>query len=255
MYCAARRTEVYRNVSHTGTSAESREVDKVTANRVFFAPLADEDPLSGIRLVAAGRQQEESCMARARIIALSGEVATGKTEVTSHLARLLPDWEQLHVGDLFREYAAARGMSVIKVSHLPNEVHREFDERARELIRQANNLIVEGRMSGVLAQGIEGVLTVFLYAPMETRARRYLGREGVKTEADAQHEIQYRDVRDRSKLRQVYQLQDYRGRENYHLMINSGLFSPEQIAALIVAAVERGFATPSGPPTVEPSSG
>lgn len=181
-------------------------------------------------------------MIRARVIAISGEVATGKTQVATALADRLPDWQRLHIGHLFREYAAGQGLSVARVSHLPNEVHRTFDERVKQMMRQADGLIVEGRMAGVLAQGIEGALAVFLYASVETRVARYRMREDVASDDDARHEIQYRDVRDRSKLRQVYGLQDYRDRQHYHLLINTDLFAADEVAALILAAAERKFA-------------
>lgn len=181
-------------------------------------------------------------MIRARVIAISGEVATGKTQVATALAARLKGWQRLHIGQLFRDYAADQGLSVARVSHLPNEVHRAFDKRVNERMRQANGLIVEGRMAGVLAQGIEGALAVFLYAPIGTRVARYRTREQLTSDDDALHEIEYRDVRDRSKLRQVYGLQDYRDREYYHLLINTGLFGADEVATLIMAAAERDFA-------------
>lgn len=196
-------------------------------------------------------------MIRARVIAISGEVATGKTEVAAALARLLPDWERIHIGRLFRDYAASQGLSVARVSHLPNEVHRMFDERVKEQMRQATGLIVEGRMAGVLARDIPRALAVFLYAPMATRVERYQKREKLASDEEALQEIQYRDVRDRSKLRQVYGLQDYRDRENYHLLINTALFQPDAIAAVILRAAAQDFApiTVAPPGGFAPSSG
>jgi cytidylate kinase len=175
-------------------------------------------------------------MIRAKIITIAGEVAAGKSELTASLTRLLPNWQILHIGRQFKAYAESQGLGSVKVSHLPNEVHRAFDERVLAEMQAAERLIVEGRMAGVLARGIPGVFSVLLYAPVATRASRYRGKTPDITGEDAVHEVQYRDVRDRAKQRQVYGLRDPRDQDLYHLQINTAFFSPDEAAQLVVAS-------------------
>lgn len=176
---------------------------------------------------------------KVRIIAVAGEVSAGKSEVAMALRDLLPDWEQLHIGKAWRAYAERHGLGMVKSSHVSDEVYRAFDEEILAQMRTTEKLLVEGRMAGVLARPISDALSVWLYAPLSARVSRYRGKTTLTSDDDAIHEIQYRDVRDRAKLRQVYGLQDYRDHEFYHLTINTGYFEPADAAELIKRAAER----------------
>lgn len=174
-----------------------------------------------------------------RVIAVAGEVATGKSEVSRVLQQLLPGWRLLHIGRMFRAYAESRGLGSVKASNVANDVYRDFDEQVLMEMRTGEHLIIEGRMAGMLAQNIPGTFSTWLYAPLPARISRYRAKTELPGDDDAMHEIQYRDVRDRAKLRQVYGLQDYRDREFYHLQVDTAFFAPADAARLILTATGR----------------
>src|SRR5712692_8040694 len=86
------------------------------------------------------------------IITVGGLPGTG----TSTLCRLLEQelgLPYVYAGQIFRQEAAARGMSLEDLNRLAltdERVDRALDERQLEFLRK-DNVILEGRMSGWLA--------------------------------------------------------------------------------------------------------
>ncbi|MGQ9625714.1 MAG: cytidylate kinase family protein [Anaerolineae bacterium] len=172
---------------------------------------------------------------RARIITITGEVATGKTAIVSALLEFLPSWRAIHIGQKFRDYAEARGLTVQNISELPDEIHLEFDGNVKRELETGENIICEGRMAGILAQGIPDSIKVLCFAPLEVRMKRYAERENVTLEK-AEEEILYRDKRDSEKLRRIYGITNYLHPQFYDLKIDTSIYKPKDIARLILSS-------------------
>ncbi|HLI05901.1 MAG TPA: cytidylate kinase family protein [Ktedonobacteraceae bacterium] len=175
-----------------------------------------------------------------RAITISGEVATGKSSLADAVIALLPGWKRVNTGQRFRDFSAARGMSIQQVSILPDEVHKAFDNSQRELLKEESNIVVEGRLSGWLAHGLDDVLKVYCYAPLDVRAERYMRREHVD-QARAVADIEYRDSRDVEKFKRIYGVDDYRAPEFYDLLVDTSKHTPEELAQQVVKALQEDY--------------
>jgi len=175
----------------------------------------------------------------ARVITISGEIATGTSTLAAALVDLQPGWRLSKTGDRFREYCQLHGLSLLDVGSLPDEVHRAFDLEQRAMLEDEQRLVVEGRLAGWLARDLPDVFRVFCHAPLAVRVSRYAQREqadGTRSLADIRH----RDRGDREKYRQVYGLVDYRASEFYQLVLSTAKASPRELAEVV--ALRAGLA-------------
>jgi cytidylate kinase len=168
-----------------------------------------------------------------RIITISGEVCSGKSTIASTLAAMLPTWTRVNTGEKFREFCALQGMTIKQVSHLPDDIHRQFDDWQTKLLLSRSNTIVEGRLSGWLACELNDVLRVYCYASLDIRIQRYMEREKVPIDK-AISDIEYRDKGDLEKFRHVYQISDYRDPHFYHLQVDTSKQTPVKLANIII---------------------
>jgi predicted cytidylate kinase len=168
-----------------------------------------------------------------RAIAISGEAGTGKSTISSCLIDLLPNWNYINTGQRFRDFCDSKGMSIQQVSHIPDEVHREFDRLQTELLQTESNVIIEGRLAGWLAREIKDVFKVYCHAPLEIRAKRYMSRHSVNYE-HAVADIDYRDSNDRLKFEKIYSVEDYREHRFYNLILDTSTLSPLELAKSIL---------------------
>lgn len=168
-----------------------------------------------------------------RAITISGEAGSGKSSISTCLIDLLPNWKYVNTGQRFRDFCDSKGMSIQQVSHISDEIHREFDRIQKELLQTEINIIVEGRLAGWLARETKDVYRVYCYAPLDIRARRYMMRHSVNRER-AILELEYRDTKDRLKFEKVYGVKDYRDSEFYNLVLDTSTLLPLELAKNIL---------------------
>jgi len=99
------------------------------------------------------------------IITIGGHVGAGKTTLASRLAKEL-GYEELYMGGLFRQIAAERGMTIEEFyADLKNDpkLEQSVDERQAKLMREKDNLVVQGRVAWFFAKGsLSTVFNIFL---------------------------------------------------------------------------------------------
>jgi hypothetical protein len=99
------------------------------------------------------------------------------------------------------------------------------------------NCIFVGRGCAALFRNIPGALSVFLAAPLEIRLERVRGYFHCD-ERRARQIIDQSD-RDREGYHRYFFEMKWRGPENYHLALNTGLLHPELCAEMIKAVLEK----------------
>ncbi|MDR5694966.1 MAG: AAA family ATPase [Armatimonadota bacterium] len=164
------------------------------------------------------------------IIAIGGLIATGKSTVASILAERL-GLRHISAGEVLREMARRKGVSLLEISRLAEEDHsidREIDHLQSEMAK-AGDAVVESRLCGWM---VDADLKVWLRAPLLVRAARVARREG-KTREDALQEMLAREASERKRYREIYGI-DLDDLSPYDLILDSSRWPPEAIAEALI---------------------
>lgn len=172
------------------------------------------------------------------LVTISGPPGGGKSTVAAALADAL-DTEHVSGGDIFRATAAERGLSLSEFNARAEEdpdIDRELDRRQRERARNADNLILESRLSGWMAGDLAD-LKVWLNAPLDVRASRIAEREDTSVET-ARAQTAAREESERERYQRYYGI-DYSDRSIYDLGLNTARWDEATTTEFIITAVER----------------
>jgi len=112
-------------------------------------------------------------------ITVSGLPGSG----TTTLSRLLAEYYELELvssGEIFRRMAKERGMSLSEFGALAEKdpsIDLDIDKNQKSIIHTQDNLILESRLAGHMAEGVPNVLKIWIKAPLLTRVKRIQRRE------------------------------------------------------------------------------
>lgn len=167
------------------------------------------------------------------IVAIAGPIGVGKSTVAKLLAQQL-GYRYISGGEVFRDIARQRGISVTEVNRLAERdpsLDHELDRRQRELAQQGD-CVVESRLSGWM---VEADLKVWLKAPSQIRAERVATREGQPVEV-AQAELAERERSEWARYKQLYGI-NVDDLSPYHLVIDTTKWSAQAIAQALAGLV------------------
>jgi cytidylate kinase len=191
------------------------------------------------------------------VITVTREYGAGGYEVANRLAQLL-GWQLLdrellhqaaeveHLPDADLERLDEKAISLADRFRL-HPPHQQYIHGLTEAARQAaarGNVVLVGRGTGQLLTNLPNVLHLRLMAPKEWRARRMAQREGWSLE-EATARCTEQD-RTRQRFTRYFFGDGPFQPASYHLVVNTGRVSLEDVAAG-VAALVRGD-RPSPPP-------
>lgn len=112
-------------------------------------------------------------------ITVSGLPGSGTTTLSRLLAEYY-DLELVSSGEIFRKMARERGMSLSEFGAMAERdpsIDLEIDKNQKSIIHSRENIILESRLAGHMAQGRPNVLKVWIKAPVLTRVKRIQRRE------------------------------------------------------------------------------
>lgn len=172
------------------------------------------------------------------LLTVSGPPGSGKSTAAAGLSAAL-DYEHVSGGDVFRELATERGLSLGEFNALAEEddaIDRDLDRRLRELAASREDLVLESRLAGWMAAE-HADLRIWLNAPIEVRAERIAEREEKSVERAREETL---DRAESEALRyEAYYGIDIEDLSIYDMAVNTARWGPEETTDLLVTAAER----------------
>lgn len=166
-----------------------------------------------------------------RIITVSGRIAAGSTTLARKLAEKL-NWQHLEGGKIFWEAIQEKtGLHTKDTNLRPDEEDVLFERKQKEILENQKNIVLETKLSGFVAQGIEGVFKILVICEdshgedqPQIRIDRLINREGTTADV-AKEEVLVREKNDIEKWRRLYSKGDsewvYWDKKYYDLVINT----------------------------------
>lgn len=175
-------------------------------------------------------------------VTIGGPPGSGKTTVSKLVSKEL-QYTHIYTGDIFRNLAKEKGLSLEELSKLAEKDHSidiVVDERQKELGNQ-DNIILEGRMARFI---IEPDLSVWITAPFDERIKRISQRENLDYEA-VYRETKIREKSEINRYQKIYNV-DIFNLASYDLVINSLKLNAQGVSRVIIAAVKNISPVPMG---------
>ena len=170
------------------------------------------------------------------ILTIGGLAGTGTTTAAELLSEKL-DIPYISAGSVFREMAAEHGMSVLEFSEFAegnDEIDKEIDKRQAQKAKEAENLIIEGRLSAYFVDNAD--LKLWLVTPFDVRSKRIAEREEKSVEV-AKSEIITREKSEALRYMEIHNI-DISNMDIYDLIINTDTFNPENVSEIIIQTLK-----------------
>ncbi len=170
------------------------------------------------------------------IITIGGLAGTGTTTTAELLSKKL-DVPYISAGFVFREMAAEKGMSVLEFSEFAegnDDIDKEIDKRQAQKAKEAENLIIEGRLSAFFVDNAD--LRLWLVTPFDVRSKRIAEREEKSVDV-AKDEIFIREKSEALRYMEIHNI-DITNMDIYDLIINTDTFDPESVSEIIIQTLK-----------------
>jgi cytidylate kinase len=106
------------------------------------------------------------------------------------------------------------------------------EQKVIKRITEQESCVIMGRVSNFVLDGAENAFHVFLYAPAEVAVKNVMGQDGL-SESEAKRKIRQVNA-ERSNYYREYSKKEWGRADSYDLTVNTGLYSPEKTADIII---------------------
>lgn len=150
-------------------------------------------------------------------------------------------WASLNGGDVFRQEAARREMSLGEFGELCKSdlnIDRELDKQLQQQMQDDSSQIVESRLAGWWAYRLEiPCVRLWLDVDETERAKRVVYREGGSIE-DALEANKKRSSVDAERFMELYQILPEQ-REPYTTVLDATNLGSEEVLAAVISILEE----------------
>ncbi|MBP1909329.1 (d)CMP kinase [Methanolobus bombayensis] len=170
------------------------------------------------------------------LLTISGLPGSGTTTV-SRLISEKYNLEMISAGEVFRSLAKEYGMTLAEFGALAESdesIDIKIDERQKEISNTRDDIILEGRLAGHMA---EKALKVWIKASVDVRVQRIVSREGSSFKDKLDETIE-REASEAVRYRTIYGI-DISDFSIYDLVVDSENWNQFQIANIISCAIDN----------------
>lgn len=173
------------------------------------------------------------------IIAISGKAGSGKSTVAKLLASKLR-LRHYSIGDLMREMAKEKGLSLVelnKKAETDSSIDDELDSRLKKLASK-DNFVIDGRLTAFFIPNANA--KIFLDAEDEIRAKRIMQDKRLIERGEDLKEtlvnIELRETSEKRRYKQYYGV-NYHDKKLYDKVIDTTNKSAEEVVKEIIEFV------------------
>lgn len=170
------------------------------------------------------------------LLTISGLPGSGTTTV-SRIISERHDLGMVSAGEVFRSLAKEYGMDLAEFGALAesdDSIDLKIDERQKEIAATQDNIVLEGRLAGHMA---EKGLKIWIKAPVDERVRRIIARESGSFD-DKLKETIVREASEATRYSSIYDI-DISDLSAYDLVIDSSIWDQFQVANIITTAINN----------------
>jgi cytidylate kinase len=175
------------------------------------------------------------------IITIAGTVGSGKSTVGRIIAKRL-GLKHYSIGDLMREMAEQRKISLMEISKLAEKdrsIDEELDQRQISHGMEEDDFVIDGRLS---FHFIPKSFKIFLDADELVRAKRVLA-DNIRKEHNINlnntvENMKRRVLSEKKRYRKYYKINPY-SKKFYDLIVDTTKLSPNDVADTIIDFVEN----------------
>ncbi|HOI58174.1 MULTISPECIES: (d)CMP kinase [unclassified Methanoculleus] len=168
-------------------------------------------------------------------ITISGPPGSGTTSLARSLAGKY-GLDLISAGEVFRQLAREHGMDLAEFGRFAENdpsVDRMIDARQKEIGEGADNIIIEGRLSGRMIENAD--LRIWLSASLSCRAKRIAGRDGMD-EAGARVYTENRQRSEATRYRNYYGI-EIDDLSSYDIVLSSETFGVGALGTIVDTAI------------------
>ena len=133
-------------------------------------------------------------------------------------------------GQLFRDYAKKEGFNLEGAEEQNDKLTKAVDYKVRDMLHSPGNLIVDGWMSGLMANKLPNVLKIFLVCKDDIRYKRFAKREKMLYK-QAKTRVEDRQSSWFVKIRKIHKIRSSNliNQKNYNLIIDTSYITPQAV--------------------------
>lgn len=169
------------------------------------------------------------------IITIGGLIGSGKSTIAREIADKY-SFRNISAGEIFREMAKERGVSIIELGKLAEKNHKIDEEIDKRQISRAKagDVVLDGRLSAHL---VKADIKAWFKAPLEVRADRVAKREDISLDK-AIKDIKKREAIDIERYKKIYSI-NLNDLSKYDIVLNTDLFGVGDIMKIFGILIEK----------------
>ncbi|MCQ1535538.1 AAA family ATPase [Methanosarcina sp. KYL-1] len=173
------------------------------------------------------------------LLTISGLPGSGTTTISRLLAEYY-EVELISSGEIFRRLAKERGLSLSEFGALAEKdatIDLEIDRNQKAIAHSQDNIILESRLAGHMAEGVPNVLKVWIKAPMLVRVQRIQRREKSLSFDEELEKTVEREKSEALRYKNYYGI-DITDLSIYDLVIDSAKWNQYQTLDILRVAID-----------------